>query len=104
MWRGTQGVVLPTLGGELGREHAINDHDWIVGSTEPFPPTATSGLDLLATIWIHEQAFDLNALTIDLPDGVVLNAALDVNDAGQIVGQALVQGALRAFLLHPTGR
>lgn len=103
LWRGTEGVALPTLGGGLSRAYAINDRDWIAGSSEPFPPIATSWDDLRATLWIQEQAYDLNELTVDLPAGVVLTAAWDLNDAGQIVGRAIVDDLPRAFLLDLVG-
>ena len=99
LWRGTEGVALPTLGGGLSRAYAINDRDWIAGTSEAFPPIATSLDDLRATLWIHEQAYDLNELTVDLPAGVVLTAAWDLNDTGQIVGRAIVDDLPRAFLL-----
>ncbi|MDQ3693573.1 MAG: DUF3466 family protein [Chloroflexota bacterium] len=43
---------------------------------------------------------DLNTL-IDPMAGLVLFAALDINDAGQIVGRGLINGEMHAFVLMP---
>jgi len=102
LWRKTHGVELPTLGGPNGWAAAINGRSWIVGTTETAPP-GPEGDHQRATLWIGGQAFDLNALTIDLPDDVVLAGAADVNDAGQIVGHALIGDTSRGFLLEPAG-
>jgi probable HAF family extracellular repeat protein len=104
LWRGPSGLPLPTLGGATGTASAINGRSWIVGSTvaDPGSPIFNGHH---ATLWIREQALDLNALTIDLPDDAVLVSAADVNDAGQIVGWATNLGGqlAHAFLLEPVG-
>jgi len=102
LWRGVNGLPLAMLGGTSGAAAAINARSWIVGSTEADPGSPIFG-GLHATLWLDEQALDLNTLTIDLPDNALLVEATDVNDAGQIVGWATnLDGQLsRAFLLEP---
>jgi len=104
LWRGPNGRPLPTLGGATGSACAINGRAWIVGTTEADPGSPIFH-GLHATLWVGEQALDLNALTIDLPDDVALVTAADVNDAGQIVGWAtLLEGQVaHAYLLDPVG-
>jgi len=99
-WRTTAGVELPTLGGGSGGAAAINVRSWIVGASQTAPPYGPDE-SMRATLWIGGQAHDLNALTIALPDDVVLSGATDVNDAGQIVGHALIGDSSRGFLLEP---
>ena len=102
LWRKTAGVELPTLGGGSGGAEAINVRSWIVGASQTAPPYGADE-NMRATLWIGGQALDLNTLTIALPGDVVLAGATDVNDAGQIVGHALIGDTSRGFLLEPAG-
>lgn len=64
---------------------AINEHDQIVGSH-----------------YLHENGkfWDLNALiTSDVPYADF--AAVDINNAGQIIGNAVIDGSTHAVLLNP---
>jgi hypothetical protein len=101
-WRTTEGVALPTLGGRQSQARGINDRSWIVGAAELRTPTGSSPT-MHAALWIGKDVHDLNALVVALPPGVVLVLAEDVNEAGQIVGEAEVGGAVRPFLLEPAG-
>ena len=100
IWRGSSGVALPDLGESASTARAINDDSWVVGAIRRnhYQGPGDNGI---AALWLNDQLYDLNALTIDLPAGVRLNSAADVNDAGQIVGDATVGNTQRAFLLDP---
>jgi hypothetical protein len=99
LWTGRVGDVLPTLGGDYASAQAINAHGWIVGYSDAAPLPGV--VDPRAALWIGGVAFDLNRRTVGLPPDVLLVSADDVNDAGQIVGTAVVAGAIRAFFLDP---
>jgi probable HAF family extracellular repeat protein len=78
----------------------INNQGQIVGTS------ATSGFpfasdDERAFIYSNGVMQDLNSL-IPAGSGWLLNAAVDINSAGQIVGNGKLNGEDRAFLLTPT--
>jgi probable HAF family extracellular repeat protein len=83
---------LGTLGGAHSIAYGINAGGQVVGWT-------TTGVGNRAFLYNSgEGMLDLNALTTDLPTGVVLYEARDINDSGWIVG---VSNQNRAFLLTP---
>ena len=100
IWRGSSGVPLPEVDESQSLARAINDNSWVVGAIQRNHYQGP-GDNFIAAPWLDERLYDLNALTIDLPAGVRLNSAVDVNDAGQIVGDATVGNTRRAFLLDP---
>ncbi|MDR1388015.1 MAG: DUF3466 family protein [Propionibacteriaceae bacterium] len=51
--------------------------------------------------WDSTGAVELASLVVDLPDGVVLQSASDVNQAGHIVGTATTPAGTRGFVLTP---
>jgi probable HAF family extracellular repeat protein len=105
---GTTTTLLNNLGtGTTGIANAINNGaltNVIVGGT------ATSAGPEHATAWNWSATpgaaptvtpIDLNTLLVSNPNGMTLVEALNINDAGFIVGFGLVGGAEHAFLLAP---
>jgi probable HAF family extracellular repeat protein len=78
---------------------ALNDAGAIVGSSrvivQPSPRAPH------AFIWQDGVMTDLNRLIDGDQDGWVLNKAVDINNRGQIVGQATRHGVPRGFLATP---
>lgn len=78
---------------------ALNDASAVVGTSsviEPGSPRVPH-----AFIWQGGTMVDLNRLIDGDHDGWVLNKAVDINNLGQIVGQATRHGVARAFLATP---
>jgi hypothetical protein len=78
---------------------AINTNGDIVGYSSKY--LSNSSFGGAAVLWHGDTALDLNEAA-DLPDGVRLVSASDVNDAGQIVGSATTPDGDRGFLLTPS--
>ncbi len=98
MWDGSL-HDLGTLPGYPGAEaSAINASDWVVGDAYKGSGSSTV---YHAVVWAGGAPVDLNT-RVKLPTGWVLQFATDINDAGQIVGGALVNGHERAFRLTPS--
>jgi probable HAF family extracellular repeat protein len=97
---------LGTLGGGSSAARGINSSGWVVGgSRTSSSPAGNAGR---AFVWDGEILHDLNDLTINLPDDVVLENAEAISDSGLIVGVTCTDfcepGATapqRAFLLIP---
>jgi probable HAF family extracellular repeat protein len=70
-----------------GEAFGVNSAGWVVGTSE-------SGRAFLV---IGLTRYDLNDLTVNLPAGIELKEAKDINDKGWIVGQS----TYNAFLLTP---
>ncbi|MHC4275124.1 MAG: DUF3466 family protein, partial [Planctomycetota bacterium] len=76
---------------------AVNNHGQIVGEAM----CITSGAPKAAFLWQDGVMYNLNHL-IPSGSGLDLRSALDINDAGQIVGYGLTPNdQIRAFLLEP---
>ncbi|WP_305707197.1 Ig-like domain-containing protein [Nocardioides sp.] len=71
----------------------------VVGNTSKFAGNTSFGG--AATGWDAEGAVDLNTVAVDLPEGVTLQSASDINEAGQIVGTATTSAGARGFVLTP---
>ncbi|HZL98812.1 MAG TPA: hypothetical protein VFD43_01045, partial [Planctomycetota bacterium] len=101
VWRALVPKELPSLGGTWSVARAINNSSWIVGLAQGVPSPVD--VNVRAALWIDDLPLDLNALTLDLPAGIRLVTATDVNDAGMIVGEAysFADGKTQAFLLEP---
>jgi probable HAF family extracellular repeat protein len=91
---------LGTLGAGEGNAEDINDAGWIVGQTR-----RASDLSVAAFVWHDGVMRDLNSL---LPAGLTqrmtVRSALDINESGQILVQAELNGlsaALRTLVLTP---
>ena len=82
----------------FARAFAINNAGHVVGVSSPsgFSPTGER-----AFIFRDGVMQDLNNL-IPANSGWVLSRAVDINDAGQIVGDGFKDGQPKAFLLTPT--
>ena len=86
---------LGTLGGYNSTAFALDSAGNVVGTAE------IANRNLHASVWLSGgSARDLNDL-IPVNAGWVLTEARGVNDAGQIVGNGLLNGQPRAFLLTP---
>ena len=99
LWDSGRMQDLTPMVGCSGWAASINQAGWIVGQTYRsigFPTVQH------AVMWWNGVALDLNALTSDLGDAILLEARA-VNDAGQITGVAFSNGHRRAFLLTPDG-
>jgi hypothetical protein len=75
--------------------HTINDRGEVVG----FSIDGTT-FAFTALIWKDKTPVDLNKL-IPANSGWYLQAALSINNAGEIVGYGLKNGIVRAFLATP---
>jgi probable HAF family extracellular repeat protein len=97
-WDGSTMHDLGTLPGfSHGSASGLNASDWVVGEVDK----GTSGSNH-AFVWAPGGAMvDLNT-RVKLPAGWVLEFANGINDAGQIVGSALVSGHPHAFRLTPS--
>jgi len=75
--------------------NTINDGGEVVG----FSIDGTT-FESRAIIWQHKVPMDLNTF---IPKGSpwYLQAAQSINNAGEIVGQGLINGAVHAFLATP---
>lgn len=83
-----------TAGGEYSAAFALNDRDEVVGMTE-----RTDG-KYVAFVWRNGRLDDLNTL---LPQGTgwLLTRAWDIDEHGVIVGEGMLNGEPRAFVLAP---
>lgn len=104
LWTANGGLLdlgdIPGYDGSTRTENlafAINNHGRIVGRT------GTSAT--IAFLWTQTGGMqDLNSLidpTDPLYGRAIVSQALDINDQGQIIGEALIGGARRAVLLTP---
>ncbi len=98
-WNGGEIVELPLLGGLYGDATAINDAGVIVGTSAV--PAVPGEVSIRATIWLDGEPFDLNELTVNLPDDAVMTQAMDIYASGQIVGLIFFGFETNAFFLEP---
>lgn len=85
---------LGTLGGETSAAYGINDAGVIVGES------GLAGGAAHACLWSGGAPVDLNSY-LPADSGLTLVRARAINNAGQIVGDAMVGGVAKAFLLSP---
>jgi probable HAF family extracellular repeat protein len=86
--------TIGTLGGNYSAGLALNDNDEVVGMS------AREDGSYAAFLWKNGQITDLNSL---LPGGThwTLVRAWDIDEHGVIVGEGLLDGQARAFVLEP---
>jgi probable HAF family extracellular repeat protein len=95
VWRNGQVTHIGTLpGGTQSAANGVNAADVVVGTSD------ASGGDNRAFLYRNGQLINLNTL-IDPAAGWTLFQARDINDAGQIVGSGIFNGAYHAYLLTP---
>jgi len=101
LWRNGVSIDLGQLPGpkQSVQARALNDAGVVVGSSTVVAPP--SPRQPHAFVWQDGTMVDLNRLIDGDADGWVLNKAVDVNNAGQIVGQGRHHGVPRAFLATP---
>jgi probable HAF family extracellular repeat protein len=99
VWQdGEIGEKLAGLGGRATEANAINNNGLIVGQSQ------TADGTYHAVLWQDGEIIDLNDLVSDTD--LVLTAAIDINDKGQIVGYGIrddgtTNGMHVAFVLSP---
>jgi probable HAF family extracellular repeat protein len=95
---------LGTLGGLRSRALDVNDAGQVVGTSSTTPEMSSIPRPDLqhAFLWQGDTGLvDLNGL-VDAPDWI-LTSATSINDAGDIVGMALLEGQPHGFLLLAEG-
>ncbi len=96
LWRRGQVIPLPLLpGGSYSQAFAINDWGLIAGA-------ADDGVSTHATVWLSGRPIALEGLA--LPTGDSGGWATDVNNLGQVVGYAYVDGPHTRAVLWNGGR
>lgn len=94
LWRRGVMTDLGTLGGTFSDSAGINKHGQIVGVS------TVAGGQQRAYIFHKGKMTDLNEL-IPADSGWTLVAATGINDAGEIIGNGLINGQTHGFLLTP---
>lgn len=94
IFRGAGLEELPTLGGVYGAAFGVNNHDEIVGAA------SRPDDQQRAVMWRGRQIIDLNSL-IPPNVGWLLTRAWDIDESGAIVGEGLLNGEPRGFLITP---
>ncbi|MDR0365819.1 MAG: hypothetical protein LBH68_03180 [Bifidobacteriaceae bacterium] len=94
-------LATPNVGGYNHAAAKAISADLVVGYASQYAGNTSYGGAAVA--WDSAGAHDLSARVADLPAGVVLQAALDVNRSGQIVGSAYTPEGARGFVLTPVG-
>jgi len=94
--------IVADLGTLPGSRHSraldINDHGHVVGIAMAASPGQGQRR---AVLWCGGAIFDLNGLVADTPDWE-LTTAHSLNSHGAIVGEGMMRGSKRGFLLTPS--
>lgn len=95
IWDSNNGMKdIGTLGGDFARAEGINNFRQVVGYS------TTADGDLHAFLWENDVMIDLNTLIFGSPF-TIFRTGRDINDKGQIVGEANFNGEVRAAILSP---
>ena len=82
-------IALGTLGGGESNALGINDAEQVAGySPTYFLPAGGNSNHAFITGPDGEGMMDLNSL-VDLPQGVILSQAIDINNRGQVIANAI---------------
>lgn len=92
------GTLIPISGGYRSLANAINARGQIVGWSSAFS-TEEAYLER-AALWEDNSIRNLNNF-ISADSGWILEEAIDINDAGQIIGYGKFNGQTQSFLLTP---
>ena len=93
LWKNRQAFDLGTLGGKNSTAYGVNSAGVVVGEADR---NLVNQLQSTAFVYENGAMYDLFAGT-----GWSGGSASAINDAGQIVGTGLYNGAIRAFLATP---
>ncbi|MGB2985713.1 MAG: hypothetical protein WBE26_07495 [Phycisphaerae bacterium] len=93
LWNNGVVTDLGTLGGTSSGAHGLNNLGQVVGGSGLINPPGRH-----AFLWQDGVMVDLNDLLPEPPPWT-LTYAIDINDAGQIIGKSLDNGHARAFLM-----
>lgn len=97
LWYHGRRTALPLPGGIAGSAVGINERDQIVGNQVLGPTRAPR-----AVTWYGSVAYQLDTLLDDESRGIVIDAAQDINDRGQILATTtLSNGQPQPLLLTP---
>lgn len=98
IWVDGQAVDLGRLGGYASYAYGLNNLGDVVGS---YIDTSAGVYEEYALIWKNGVASNLNSL-VDLPSGITLVYAQDINDLGYIIAQGYdTEGRFSSYLLTP---
>jgi probable HAF family extracellular repeat protein len=89
---------LGTLSGDESHAFGINDAGQVVGRSD----TSSGASHAFITGPNGEGITDLNSL-VDLPQGVILTRALDINNAGQVIAMGIPEPQTYALMLAGLG-
>jgi len=94
LWENEITTYLPSIYERDTRPHAINNSGQIVGKGN-----VESG-EARGLLWENEMVYDLTDLLLSGSDWIIQDA-VDINDAGVIVGRAKINGIEHAVILTP---
>jgi probable HAF family extracellular repeat protein len=102
LYRDGKLIDLGTLAGASSVGQGLNDAGQVVGFSETGPGTADAPAPSHGYLWDNGVMTDLNDLLVP-GSGWEITVARMINDAGQIVGEAVANGVTHAVLLTPAG-
>lgn len=106
MWDKTTGVrELGVLGGHWSSPNGLNNFGTVVGSSKFDGTGGADGARWHAFLWSTSTGMiDLNEALHESSVFLCLESALDINDAGQIIGYGRIKnGQRRGFVMSPVG-
>jgi len=86
----------PSNSGSYSYAAGLNDYDHIVGTIHYYKQGNS------AIVWINGEGYDLNDWLLNISEKkIVMNAALSINNIGQILASGSINGKFCMFLLTP---